>query len=900
MSTIKSPASPAGVFLFFPRVRISFIKNNLGALHGIFFMIKLNLREMKKLSRILTAFICCAPFGLAYGSTVATTSGSNLTAFNPSTANNNQWATLSNGRSDAVGKSAKADFGNCNSVVLRCAQPKCGNGGCADSNVASSIVAGCVKTNENCKQYGDDLINFMTAQLVASANVKINQQNLAAQQAAAAAASEQSQQQMAAMQQQMQQMQQQMQQQQAESAQQLQAALAAQQEQSQKALEEMKSAATNAAMENEAGISAYQQDAINRGVGLEVLERQKITGQIMTEIEDAEVSIKAMKTAMQNSFEYAHCDARGNSCEGPKRVKKWRELARDFIEPYDNSIDKIYNALETAQTVGVDLSQIYMMLNDACNSWGQYMCPNIGGNEETYIQYDVQETAQKSAPKVCPKSISGCYADCQARYAVMEAEKPASGGTFLITCNRNCEALAASQPCRPCTLLKVLTDADSVYEGWVNAETGTKDGNTTVVACASGALDGSKLFARRAKRKKGGNLVDVEVLDMWLSQVEPSAKPKNEGWWGTDYCDGSGINETLLQKAALKKSVESFGKDTALCRQMRESTTNPAHSQFLSQTQKVDDVDDCELIHPAYAICDAHPYNVGVESNSKDGQNTNNCTSYVKKTVPDVRIAIKQQGAETCEKYKILFCEPNEKDDGYDKEWFKIPKEPSKSCAPFKYVDKDSEAYKIAQREYEDSLVNDDVREMLGLKTTVISQQMYKQYEYINATLRRLKTQLQKAVLTSTLEAAGAKSEDGSGSSAKSLLGGGKNSDKTIHLAGAENCTDVLERESQWRCLQSNASLVKNTVDNDKKNSCLQLQDTLKYAQTILGSKNKVAVGDKDACYEYNKAKIGDKSCKDLDRDNIRQCASAITNAVIAEKEEKEEKKNQLRFITGG
>ena len=873
----KKTRQSGGCFFVFPKGKISFIKNNLGALHGIFFMIKLNLREMKKLSRILTAFICCTPFGLAYGSTVATTSGSNLTAFNPSTANNNQWATLSNGRSDAVGKSAKADFGNCNSVVLRCAQPKCGNGGCADSNVASSIVAGCVKTNENCKQYGDDLINFMTAQLVASANVKINQQNLAAQQAAAAAASEQSQQQMAAMQQQMQQMQQQMQQQQAESAQQLQAALAAQQEQSQKALEEMKTAATNAAMENEAGISAYQQDAINRGIGLEVLERQKITGQIMTEIEDAEVSIKAMKTAMQNSFEYAHCDARGNSCEGPKRVKKWRELARDFIEPYDNSIDKIYNALETAQTVGVDLSQIYMMLNDACNSWGQYMCPNIGGDEETYIQYDVQETAQKSAPKVCPAGV-----DAQCRDTVCKGEK---GDEYT-----KCYAECIRTRCKPCTLLKVLTDADSVYEGWVNAETGTKDGNTTVVACASGALDGSKLFARRAKRKKGGNLVDVEVLDMWLSQVEPSAKPKNDGWWGIDYCY-SGTQENLLQKSMLRKSVNSTGSN-GLCFSM--TTQQPSHGVNIGSAVALNDIDNCELINPAYAICDTHPYNAGLESNSKNAINDNNCTSYVrdKKGIKEVYSAIKKTTANKCEDgYEIVFCKPDENSKKYKK-----PSTDYQKCTDDDMSDNEE---KDAEKRWQESLVNDDVREMLGLKTTVISQQMYKQYEYINATLRRLKTQLQKAVLTSTLEAAGAKSEDGSGSSAKSLLGGGKNSDKTIHLAGAENCTDVLERESQWRCLQSNASLVKNTVDNDKKNSCLQLQDTLKYAQTILGSKNKVAVGDKDACYEYNKAKIGDKQCKDLDRDNIRQCASAITNAVIAEKEEKEEKKNQLRFVTG-
>ena len=154
--------------------------------------------------------LCFAPLCVNAAGTVATTSGSNLTAFNPSNAYNNQWASLSNGRYDANTASAKVDFGNCNAVVLRCAQPKCSNGGCADSSVASAIVAGCVQSNENCKQYGNDLVQYMTAQLVASSNAKINEQNAAAQQAAAAAAAQQLQQQMAAMQQQMQQMQQQM------------------------------------------------------------------------------------------------------------------------------------------------------------------------------------------------------------------------------------------------------------------------------------------------------------------------------------------------------------------------------------------------------------------------------------------------------------------------------------------------------------------------------------------------------------------------------------------------------------------------------------------------------------------------------------------------------------------
>ena len=382
------------------------------ALHEYFFMIKLTLREMKNLSRILTALLCIAPmFNASVAAPVATTSGSNLTSFNPSNANNNQWATTTNARYDN-NTSAKTDFGNCNAVILRCAQPKCGNGGCTDYSIAGPIVEGCVKSNSKCKKFGDDLINSMTAQLVANSNAKLNEQQAAiemakaqaeAQAAASVAAANAQTQQMEMMQQQMAQMQQQMAQQQAESAAQLQAALAEQAAQSQQALESMRSAATEAAQQTEAGISSYQQEAIERGISKDVLERQKISGQIFTQIQDAEVLLQSMKKSMQNAFEYAGCDARGNNCSGPKRITKWRELAKDFFEPYDGAIDKIYDALITAQTVGINLSQVYMMLNDSCNQWGQYMCvKECSGTGATRTCSEI-EYPENSKPFMCTK-----------------------------------------------------------------------------------------------------------------------------------------------------------------------------------------------------------------------------------------------------------------------------------------------------------------------------------------------------------------------------------------------------------------------------------------------------------------------------------------------------------------
>ncbi|MBQ1996847.1 MAG: hypothetical protein II238_00175, partial [Alphaproteobacteria bacterium] len=66
--------------------------------------------------------------------------------------------------------------------------------------------------------------------------------------------------------------------------------------------------------------------------------------------------------------------------------------------------------------------------------------------------------------------------------------------------------------------------------------------------------------------------------------------------------------------------------------------------------------------------------------------------------------------------------------------------------------------YNIGQTENPTYETRSIMQDVIALKTTVIAQQMYKQYEYLEAMIRRLKTQLEKATLTAALQAAGAKS----------------------------------------------------------------------------------------------------------------------------------------------
>ncbi len=656
-------------------------------------MLKLHPREMKNLSRILTTILCCAP--LAYAGAagqVATTSGHDLTSYNPSNANNNQWATLTNSRYDGS-STAKVDFGNCNALILRCAQPKCGNGGCAEYDIAEKIVEGCVKTNKTCKKYGEDLIESMSAQLVASAAAKANEQQAAldaariqAEANAAAAAANAQSQQMQQMQQQMQEMQQQMAQQQEESARQLQSALNQQAQQQQQALDDMKAAATEAAEKNVAGdknVTSYQQEAIDRGVATDLISRQTLTGQVYTEVENAKTNLVAAQKALNTLFEYGHCDSHGNNCSGPTRVKKWRELARAFIDPYDKTVEDIYDALITAQGTGVDISQIYLMLDNSCNQWAQFACPPGDRIEYTY------DGTKATSPRSCGE-LTSAQETCMKACVNKNGNPPAPSTQNLYEyCNDQCKT---AENCRPCTVQKVLTDGDDVYTGWVNQEDPKDNGNTTVIACYSGVLQNNTLFSHMMKRRGGTGMVDLEVLDRWISQVEPDKCYKdNEQCKDPEpklYCSVGSI-ETM------KNTLHSKSLSKALTNE--EICVNGPNDKTWDTTKNK----DCPYIDSTYAICDAHKRNAGDTSDANE------------------------------------------------------------------------------------------IKEILGLKTTVLSQQLYKQYQYLDATIRRLEIQLKKAMVSVNLDVAAG--TDGSSS-------GGKNSNTQF-----DNCVGKSREETLY-CLRSNYS----------------------------------------------------------------------------------------------
>lgn len=497
-------------------------------------MLKSTVREkMKRFIHVFLLMFCVMP-GLALAQ-VATTAGSNLTAWNGNmgATNNNEWNQMMNPRGGMGGANAPAaDFGNCNALILRCAQPKCA--GCTTMDVARPIVAGCVNSNATCKKHGDALIDYITAQMVSTAQSKAQEAQIQAQAAAAQAAAAESNAQMQQMQMQMQQMQAQMAEQNQQQMQQMQAALEQQKAMTEAALAEAAAAKQDKATSSSVsaggagtavsgdgsvrgGLTAAQQQAAAAGVEADILVREQISGQILTKIEAAEIALKKLNTQMQETFRYAGCDVFGNNCAGPKRVKKFKEMALDYFRPYDEVVENAYESLEMALVVGVDVSDVIMMLSGACNRWGKFLCnmPKTDDNKSVpYPRYNSENCRGE-------KSVKGALATATS-----------GGETFETTLRGGFECspgmVVPPQDDVQCTLVSFVGgegEGDEVLREWLLE--GDEGDGMTRVGCATAALDTLPMFGRRSSRRDSNSTLDLDTLERILVQDAPEVVGQN-------------------------------------------------------------------------------------------------------------------------------------------------------------------------------------------------------------------------------------------------------------------------------------------------------------------------------------------------------------------------------------
>ena len=184
-------------------------------------------------------------------------------------------------------------------------------------------------------------------------------------------------------------------------------------------------------------------------------------------------------------------------------------------------------------------------------------------------------------------------------------------------------------------------------------------------------------------------------------------------------------------------------------------------------------------------------------------------------------------------------------------------------------------AYNIGETENPTGADKELMRDVIAMKTTLITQQMYRQYEQMESMLRRLKTQLEKAVLTTGLEAKGASSSSSSSSGGSSF----KSDDRNIHMAGVKNCLNYYQDSEILKCYEDNLNMIVNMSGNgDSVSSELKkqlVQDFCKLSgQNINAEKACMPIDPKYAglCDGSEKAQTLDKKQFRNMIDDMRGC----------------------------
>ena len=162
------------------------------------------------------------------------------------------------------------------------------------------------------------------------------------------------------------------------------------------------------------------------------------------------------------------------------------------------------------------------------------------------------------------------------------------------------------------------------------------------------------------------------------------------------------------------------------------------------------------------------------------------------------------------------------------------------------------------------------MREIIALKTTFMTQQMNKQYEYLESMIRRFKTQLEKAILTTRLQKAGAGQYQGleGGSSYSSNKG-----DRNIYLSGVNNCNKELSPADVVSCLNTNLDTISNSTDYGNKPTTeakKQFVNDIKLLDGTAGTDRCDLDGDNSKCTQQNMNAQTFRGCIEVMRTCLR------------------------------
>ena len=177
-----------------------------------------------------------------------------------------------------------------------------------------------------------------------------------------------------------------------------------------------------------------------------------------------------------------------------------------------------------------------------------------------------------------------------------------------------------------------------------------------------------------------------------------------------------------------------------------------------------------------------------------------------------------------------------------------------------------------------------EIEEVIGMKTTVMVQQLKQQYDELNAVIKRFKTQLNKAVLTSKIEVL-----TGNTSSSTGTSSGGSSSNNTVSISGASDCSTYSGTANIAQCLQPNIQLIINTANSGKITDARnQLAKDMNTAITWKLCDNKKQT--QTACCTAIEGKDITQAIKVMNAASLISCANEFRAAIVIKMEENNNK----------
>ena len=211
-------------------------------------------------------------------------------------------------------------------------------------------------------------------------------------------------------------------------------------------------------------------------------------------------------------------------------------------------------------------------------------------------------------------------------------------------------------------------------------------------------------------------------------------------------------------------------------------------------------------------------------------------------------------------------------------------------------------AYNIGEITNPDGSNRELMQDVVAMKTTLITQQLYQQYSQMESMLRRLKTQLEKAVLTTSMQAAGAKAKTADDTDGGASSSGFKSTNRNVKIDGARDCNQEMTNAKVLECLQSNLSIIYDISGNGSNASLearKQLANEFNEMNATVKDETLVFSGDVDfkVCGDSEGRNMGNRkkfeACLDSFRSSLRNKFNKL------QKDERELQLNPWRMLSG-